>query len=434
MYNAYITTIKNLRQHSNADRLLIGECFGNNVIVGLDTQPNQLGVYFPTDGQLGVEYAENNNLVRTKDANGENTGGYLDPDKRNIRALRLRGEQSDGLFMPLESLSAFADITQLNEGDTISVLNGVVICEKYIPRGKSRHTSQEGHAKDRAEPTTKYPFFAEHIDTSQLAYNPSQFKPGDRVIITLKMHGTSQRTANAIRDVRKQQNPFQRVIARILRRKPVTIRDWHCVSGTRRTVLTPKAVADGGYYGDNGFRMKYHDFFDGKLQKGEEAFYELVGFVNESTPIMSTCSNKKLGDKEFLKQYGETTTFSYGCSPGENDIYVYRMTMTNEDGYTVEYPWSLVKLRCEQMGVKHVPEFETFDFTDTDDLMSRVDLYLGGVDPIGKTHVREGVVVRIEGRERFAAFKHKSFEFKVLESIIKDIAEVPDMEEQEETA
>lgn len=47
MYNAFVTRIKNLRKHSNADRLLCGECFGNTVIVGLDTQPNELGVYFP---------------------------------------------------------------------------------------------------------------------------------------------------------------------------------------------------------------------------------------------------------------------------------------------------------------------------------------------------------------------------------------------------
>ena len=36
--------------------------------------------------------------------------------------------------------------------------------------------------------------------------------------------------------------------------------------------------------------------------------------------------------KSFIKQYGNETTFSYGCEPGQSDMYVYRMTMTNEDG------------------------------------------------------------------------------------------------------
>lgn len=136
MYAAYVTRIKNLRKHSNADRPLCGECFGNTVIVGLDTKPEELGVYFPVDGKLGNEYAVKNDLLRRKDENGKPAGGYLDPEKRNIKALKLRGEKSDGLFMPLSSLSGFTDIAKLREGDVITILNGVTICEKYIPHRK----------------------------------------------------------------------------------------------------------------------------------------------------------------------------------------------------------------------------------------------------------------------------------------------------------
>jgi hypothetical protein len=55
--------------------------------------------------------------------------------------------------------------------------------------------------------------------------------------------------------------------------------------------------------------------------------------------------------------------------------------------------------------------------------------YYDGPDPIGRTHIREGVVVRILNRPKFAAYKHKNFSFKVLEGIIKETAEAPDMEE-----
>lgn len=84
MYCAYVTRIHNLRKHTNADRLLCGECFGNTVIVDLGTDPDQLGVYFPTDGKLGLEFAQKNDLLRRKDENGAPAGGYLDPEKRNI--------------------------------------------------------------------------------------------------------------------------------------------------------------------------------------------------------------------------------------------------------------------------------------------------------------------------------------------------------------
>jgi hypothetical protein len=56
-------------------------------------------------------------------------------------------------------------------------------------------------------------------------------------------------------------------------------------------------------------------------------------------------------------------------------------------------------------------------------------LFYDGPDPIGLTHVREGVVVRILNRPTFTAYKHKNFAFKVLEGIIKDTADAPDMEE-----
>ena len=54
------------------------------------------------------------------------------------------------------------------------------------------------------------------------------------------------------------------------------------------------------------------------------------------------------------------------------------------------------------------------------------------VYPIGKTHVREGVVIRIVNRPKFCAYKHKNFSFKCLEGIAKDLAAEPDIEEAQE--
>ena len=86
MYCAYITTISDIRKHSNADRLQCATVFGNNVIVDMSYNIGDKIIYFPVDGQLGKEFAEENNLIRKKDENGNNVGGYLDPEKRNIIA------------------------------------------------------------------------------------------------------------------------------------------------------------------------------------------------------------------------------------------------------------------------------------------------------------------------------------------------------------
>lgn len=431
MYCAYVTTIKELRKHSNADRLQCVTVFGNNVIVDMSYFAGERVIYFPVDGQLSEEFAVDNNLVRKKDENGNNIGGYLDPDKRNITALKLRGEKSEGLLMPLEVLSKYTDIDKLVDGDQITILNGHEICKKYIPVRKNRNHSQQPrqnnkmNSKEEKEKIS-YPFFVEHIDTAQLAFNQNAFKPGDTCYVTLKMHGTSARTANAVQVTKKKRSP---VLKKMFHLKDKEIKTFECVSGTRRTTLRNY---DGGWYGSNAFREKYHNFFKERLPKGMEVFYEIVGYTEGDQTIMGRCSNKLVKDKEFSRQYGEETVFSYGCEVGENKAYVYRMTMTNDDGYVVELPWEQVQLECEKMGVECVPLFDKFIFTTWDDLMERVEKYYDGVDPIGKTHVREGVVVRIDNRPSFTAYKHKNFNFKVLEGIIKDTADAPDMEEAEE--
>ena len=460
MYNAYVTRIKNLRKHPNADRLQLGECFGNTVCVSLEYTDNQLGIYFPCDGQLSVEFAEVNNLLRKKDDAGNSIGGYMDPNKRNVTAIRLRGEKSDGLFLPLTCLETFGDVSTLKEGDVINTFNGHEICCKYIPRRNHR----QGHVSDRNRTRKKKvdvaPLFAEHADTEQLAYNLGAFKPGDEIEITLKMHGTSQRTGY-LPVFKGYKRTFKDWL---LRRDGKPIYDLGYVSGTRRTVLDNY---DGGYYGSNEFREQHSKTFEGKLWKGETVYYEVVGFTHTGAPIMAEGNNEKLG-KDFVKQYGKTTVFSYGCDPeGESfkheyadcwdgmnvrefkpqsDIYVYRMTMTNEDGAVVEYTPDFMRYRCEQMGVKTVPVmWKGIIPAHTGDaaairlgqdagawIKEKAEQYYDGPDPIGKTHVREGVVVRIVNRSKFCAYKHKNFSFKVLEGIIKDTAAAPDMEEAQE--
>ena len=88
--------------------------------------------------------------------------------------------------MPIESLSDYVDITTLKEGDTITSLNGVLICEKYIPRTNHRRSGNSNGKTKHKVKTITYPYFDEHIDTAQLAYNMNAFKSGDLIEITLK--------------------------------------------------------------------------------------------------------------------------------------------------------------------------------------------------------------------------------------------------------
>lgn len=450
----YIVQIKELQKHPNADRLQIAIIFGASVIVDLKTKVGDLGVYFPIDLQLSEEYCRENDLVRRKDENGNAAGGYLDPNKRNIRAMRFRGSPSEGLFMPLETLK-YTGQTKFEVGEKISIINGHEICRKYIPRNSYKGSTPKAGNKTRKKRVPLAPLFAEHADTEQLVYNLDSFYKGDLIEITLKMHGTSGRTGY----LPKLKKMKRSLLDIILRREGTPVYDWGYVTGTRRVVLND---FDGGFYGDNSFREKHAKFFEGKLNKGETVYYEIVGFLDSGAPIMPSVANSKISDKAFSKKYGSTTTFSYGCASKafydqandkeipQSDCYVYRMTMTNEDGDVVEYTPDYMRYRCEQMGAKYVPVLWkgiipdnlpiTFDMeTETDyqetagDFIKEIaELFYDGPDPVGETHVREGVVVRIVNRPRFCAYKHKNFSFKVLEGIAKDLAATPDIEEAQE--
>lgn len=431
----YVVCVSEVKDHPNADRLKVATFFGNDTCVSMNTAIGEIGIYFPCDLQLSEEFCDANHLCR-KTADGKPDTGYLEREKRNIRAIKLRGVKSDGIFMPLSCLEyTGVNFDNINIGDTISVVNGHEICKKYIPRGTKQnrqgHPTEGNRTRKRHDPIA--PLLAEHADTEQLAYNLGAFKPGDLIEITLKMHGTSQRTGylpmlhgytgpNWAHIVIKHPKLFKWLQGKA-NAALSPIYDYGYVSGTRRTVLNDW---EGGFYGSNEFRKKHAEFFEGKLHKGEEVFYEVVSYIDKNTPIMS--SGKV--PKEYQNIYGNTMVFSYGCEVGESDFYVYRMTMTNEDGDVVEYSPDFMRYRCEQMGCKCVPLFireiipnEAFlkanDYESAGDWVKHyAEQYYDGPDPIGKTHVREGVVVRIVNRPKFCAYKHKNFLFKQITGVI----------------
>lgn len=432
-HGGYITTLKNVRPHDNADRLQLGDCFGNTVCVSLEYTEGMIGVYFPSGIQLSEEFCEVNNLVRKKDENGNPIAGsgYLDPNKRNVTTIRLRECPSDGLYLPLCCLKyCYPDISDeefdamFKEGDIITVVNGHPIATKYIPKKTpsthSTSTSGKKNRKPKKSDAEYAPLFAEHVDTEQLVYNLDRFKPGDQIEITLKIHGTSQRTSHSPVLKRYKRN----LCNFIFHGEGKPIYEYDYVTGTRRTIL---GKVENSFYGNEEFRKSYHDIFKGKLYEGESVYYEVCGFTTSGKPIMADGNNKKLNDKEFIKKYGDTTVFSYGCESPNSDMYVYRMTLTTPEGYTVEYAPDYTRYRCEQMGIKTVPVLWSGFIPSQEELnecgksagewiKDIAEQYYDGPDPIGKSHIREGVVVRIINRPNFVSLKYKNFSFKALTS------------------
>jgi hypothetical protein len=427
-YNAFVTRIKNVRKHPNpkVERLLVGECFGQTVVVGLSTKDNELGLYFPCDGRLSTEFMKANNLIGTKDpVTGERKGGYFD-EKGKVRTQKFQGFPSDGYFCELSTLNyTGVDISTLTEGTPIATVNGHLICEKYITQQTQDARSKVKKPREK----TKFPCFHEQPDTEQLKYNVDNLKAGVVLAITEKVHGTSQRTSHTIE---VKQTKFGQFINGLIKKEIVKpLKEYKYVCGTRRVVIHDFATYMGFYGANEGFRKLAHEKFVDKLHKGETVYYEVVGWAAKDVLIMNQADNKKLKHKEFVKKYGPTTIFHYGAEKDTFRVFVYRMTMTNEDGHEIDYDWNMVKHRCAQMGVDHVPDITKFVYDgNKENLLTLCRDMAIGTSLLTPAHIREGVVVRVDGSQWYS-LKDKSFEFKVLENIIKE-SEVADMEEAQD--
>lgn len=442
-HSAHIVVLSGVEKHPNADKLQKARAFGAGIIVGLDAKDGDVGVYFQSGLAIDYDFAKANDLFRRKDpATGLPLGGMLEETGR-IKTQKLRGETSDGLFLPFSSLAiagvSMTEIENLQPGDYFEELDGIKICTKYVPRGNKN----QGGVGTKMKKTKGSIMFKEHYDTTQLRFNLHRFTTDDNIVVTEKLHGTSQRVGYVQKVT--ELTGLSRFIAKLLSHETKKY-EWDEMIGTRKTVLNTNS--DTGFYSSD-FRFEAAMPFFDKLQKGETVYYEVVGYADEK-PIMGTVDNEKLGP-EFVAKYGKKTTFSYGCSVGEFDIFVYRITLTNEDGFTMDYTWDAIEKRCGELGVKHVPvlfkgsilnfiagqkiEGETpppigyFVEKAADAYVQGPSTVVGNFEP-APCHIREGIVVRIEGTSCPTTYKHKSFEFKVLEGIIKpDSAAVDNVEE-----
>jgi RNA ligase (TIGR02306 family) len=103
-YKAIVCRLQNVRPHPNADRLNLAQASGFQIIISKDFQEGDLGVYFPTDGQLSHDHCMNTRLYRKDPSTGEPMGGFFRRN-RKVETIKLRGEYSTGFWQPIEAFS-----------------------------------------------------------------------------------------------------------------------------------------------------------------------------------------------------------------------------------------------------------------------------------------------------------------------------------------
>lgn len=420
-YFGIVTQLTNLHKDPNSNSLYLAECCGDGVIVTDTFDEEMLVVYLPTDGKVHRWFGDKMTLFR-KNLDGTVQGGYLE-DNGHVKAIRLRGNRSSGIVLKLSSIYEVFGNQGWQLYDKVDSINGKVFVEKYIPPMREYHGQGKTSTRGKKAAKVVFPDFEMHKDTEQLIYNYDRFHEGDKIQLTLKMHGTSQRSGM-----------FEGIYPLSWWRKLLHIkpkRKMQVVCGTRRTVVNLDNL-QSGFYGNDEFRLRMHNKIAPFLEPGMEVFYEIVGYYanDERAFIMPPGDNRKLNDKAFVKEFGTTTFFTYGCDIGECEAYIYRIT--SEYG-AKEWEPQEIQDWCRQHNLCVVPEIECFEFTSVGDLNNRIDKYFEDLhDPVGKDHIKEGVVIRIYSKPVWEAYKQKTFAFRCIESLIKDTAEKPDMEEAQE--
>lgn len=446
MYSAIVSKIKTA-EHPDADRLQIGYCHGFTVVIGKDIQDGTVGVFFPCDGQLSDEFCKKNNLYPEYDAEGNRTGGgFIDPKNRRVRAQNFRGVKSSGFWVPLSYFS-YLNVS-LDEGQTFTELKGRPICNKYVNPATLKAIANAKKGATQKATYRETPMFPMHGDTPKLRFFLNSIPLGSTIYVTEKLHGTSARTANA-----PSPRKFDTVWSRVQKAYD-TLRGrekspYQILTGSRR-VIKEFAQDKQGFYGSDEFRYDASEVLGHFLRKGEAVYYELVGYAGDS-PIMPPVSNSAVG-KEFVKQFGKTTEWTYGCVPGTYRIYIYNWMLSSPDGFHYSYPWPFIEKRCKEFGLEPVPLLAQYTLADYDSyqvqiselsrmkfvnisretLAKEVDKLTQDQYSVIAPHLREGVCLRAEkDGELVGIYKNKATSFGILEGYLKSEENYVDTEELE---
>lgn len=419
-YLAKVVRLMHLRKHSNADKLQCVMLDGNNVIVGIDQKEGDLGVVFPLESQLSDWFLKQNNLYRDKTLNEDQTkAGFFELNGR-IRALKLRGEKSEGFWVPAHNLGVSEHDLEKFLNKEFDTVNGQLLVKKYVipSRMVSQKQGEPGSKKDivKKQDLLVPGQFSFHIDTPQLGKNVWKLKPEHHITITQKLHGTSFICSKVLV---KRKLSWKDKVAKFFGVSVVET-EYKNLYASRR-VIKNLGSQNPGFYGNEDIWGLVNERIAPCLSDSMTIYGEAVGYLPSGKWI----------------QKG----YDYGCKPGEYKIWVYRITSTTPSGKVLEWSWQQVKSFCELAGLNYVPELwsgkaeEILPATELhwhDNLLQKLkDTYLEKDCWLCTNKVPdEGIVVRVDNSLDFDVYKLKSFRFFEHESKMLDSGEV-DVESEE---
>jgi len=358
-YVPVVASLEDVTPIPGADRIVSATARGYRLVVSVDRKVGELGVVFPAEGVLDLQFAHAAGLLIKHPLTGDKLDGYL-ADPPRIRNLTLRGVRTEALWLPLADFCAAVKravrsasnprystlvsqpvpvLPSYKDGDEvgpIEVVGGLgdtppafVVARKYMPpvaatdrRDESQQPASKSTRAQRAAAKVRAAQQAaerlaraalpEHYNTPPAHRSAYHLPLGAVVWKTEKLHGTSGR--DGIVSMPSTLPAWKRAINRvagIVGRQPF---DAHVhVSGTRHVTrivqpLRPDQTPD--------MRRDISDWFAPRLHTGECVYYEIVGYNHGGKPIQKQRVGTAKGETAVLRSaWGEVIEYAYGCKP-----------------------------------------------------------------------------------------------------------------------
>jgi len=399
--------------------------FGNSVILGRDAKVGDIGVYFPAETKLSPDFLKYNNLYDKPELNHDTTKkGYIS-EKGRIRAIKLQGNPSNGLFMPLVSVMitlAYVgklsfDITtdSFKVGDTFDEINDVPICEKYIviPQYVKGERNKNMRKVARVSRLLDDQFRFHIKETKHLGKFIHLLSPKRLVSYTYKIHGTSAVFSKVL--VKKKLSWYQRFLQKL--GADIVTYEYDNLYASRKVIKNEFSLTEKvqNHFYKTDVWKDANEIIKEYLTNGLTLYCEIAGFTKTGEIIQS-----------FKK-----VPFDYGCKDNEFRIYIYRITYTNLNGDVYEFSAKQVQNWCKERGlvdgkITVVPElyygtieqyYPYFDGSDIElwkiELLKQMKKDFNEKDCyICRNKLpEEGVVVRFDDVNFVDVYKLKSFRF-----------------------
>lgn len=424
-YKAIVAKVDKVTPIEGCDNIHTAYVLGEAVIVSKSVDVGHVGLLFVAGTQLSVDYCKENNLFRDSSQNKDTTkAGYFE-NSRRVRAQPFKKVKSEGYFAELQSVAyTGVDLSTLTVGVAFEDLNGVNVCKKYLnEEALKRMSGGANKNKQSKKKVLEAPLFKEHLETAQFRHALGKINKGDLISIQSKVHGTSVRYTNTlvVRELPKWKQLVNKVIPNFFPNS-----EWKCLVGTRRVVLFDENKT--GFHGPEGYRFEWLEKVKPHLTKGMTVYGEIAGYAN-GKPIMATHNTKSLKDKKILAKYGETVVYKYGCLPDTNRFHIYRITLTTDDGVTIDFTQSQLVEWCKARDLlpSHdlvIPFVFDGDYEKLEQLVQSLTERpeVNTEDYHDASHPSEGVIIRVDNGHTTPLFlKSKSYLFRCLEGLCEEV-------------